>query len=118
MVSLPIALIIAFTFMFGFVSTHQRHAKNFRGASQTYLLVLNTSALIGSLIGLGLLVFYGYATAWYWPFALFAIASLAGGLLFGLFDKIVGQLVMSMTGFIGWPVCAVFVYLTVNGITK
>lgn len=118
MASLPITLIIAFTCMFGFVNTHQRHAKNFHGASQTYLLALNISVLLGSLVGLGLLIFYGYVTAWYWPFALFAIASLGGGLLFGLFDNLVGQLGMSMAAFIGWPACAVFTYLVVNGLTK
>ena len=63
--SLPISLIAAWVIFFGFVNTHQRHAMNFRGASQGYHHALQASVLLGSLVGLGLLVYYFMQVAWY-----------------------------------------------------
>ncbi len=69
--SIPISLIIAWIIFFGFLNTHQRHAKDFRGSSQNYLLTLNASVLLGRLVTIGLLVYYFMQVAWYWPIALF-----------------------------------------------
>jgi len=114
--SLPLSLIAAWVIFFGFVNTHQRHAMNFRGASQGYLLALQASVLLGSLVGLGLLVYYFMQVAWYWPIVLFAAGSLAGGLLFGLLDAKIGQLSMSMLAFVGWPASAAWAYLIIHDI--
>jgi len=114
--SMPLTLVAAWVVFFGFVNTHQRHAMHFRGASQGYLLGLQASVLLGSLVGLGLLGYYFMQVAWYWPIALFAVGSLVGGLLFGVLDVKIGQLAMSMIAFVGWPASAVWAFLIIHGL--
>lgn len=114
--SMPLSLVVAWIFLFGFVNTHQRHAMHFRGASQGYLLALQASMLLGSLVGLGLLGYYFMQVAWYWPIVLFAVGSLVGGLLFGVLDVKIGQLAMSMIAFVGWPASAVWGFSIIHGL--
>lgn len=112
--SMPLSLVIAYLAFFGFLNTHQRHSSRFEGASQIYHLALNISLLIGVLVGLGLLIYYGYLTAWYWPIVLFLTGSLIGGLIFGLFDVTLGLLIMSLVSFPGWPISAYIMYRIIN----
>ena len=114
--SMPLSLIVAWVVFFGFVNTHQRHAMHFRGESQGYLLALQASVLLGTLAGLGLLIYYFMQVAWYWPIVLFAVGSLVGGLLFGVLDVKIGQLAMSMLAFVGWPASAVWASLIIHDI--
>ena len=114
--SMPLSLVAAWVLFFGFVNTHQRHAMNFRGASQGYLLALQASLLLGTLVGIGLLIYYFVQVAWYWPIALFAVGSLIGGLLFGALDAKLGQLGMSMLAFLGWPASALWGFFVVQGL--
>ena len=85
--SLPISLIISWILFFGFLNTHQRHAAHFKGASKGYHIALQISVILGSLVGLGLLVYYFLQITWYWPIVLFVIGSLISGLFFGLLDN-------------------------------
>ena len=114
--SLPLQLIVAWVLLFGFINTHQRHASSFRGASQGYHFALQASVLVGTVAGFGLLIYYFIQVSWYWPLVLFAVGSLAGGLIFGVLDAKVGQLIMSTSAFIGWPVAAVWAYVAIRGI--
>ena len=111
---LPLTLIFAFIAFFGFLNTHQRHARNFQGVSQAYYLALILSVSIGSIVGLGLLIYYGIKTAWYWPVLLFIVGSLIGGFPFGWLDAVVGLLGMSLLSFIGWPIAAYIMYRIVS----
>ncbi len=77
--SMPLSLIIAWVVFFGFVNTHQRHTMRFRGESQGYLLALQASVLLGSLVGLGLLGYYFTQVAWYWPIHCLRLAAWQGG---------------------------------------
>jgi len=108
--SMPLSLVIAYLAFFGFLNTHQRHSSRFEGASQIYHLALNISLFLGVLVGLGLLIYYGYLTTWYWPIVLFLIGSLIGGLIFGLLDVSFGLLIMSLVSFPGWPISAYIMY--------
>ena len=113
---IPFFLIIAWIVFFGSVNTHQRHDRDFRGASQGYHLALKVSHILGTLVGLGLIIYYFMQVAWYWPFALFAVGILLAGLLFGLLDRIIGALGMSMLAFIAWPVAAVWAFIIIHGL--
>jgi hypothetical protein len=113
--SLSFSVIIAFTFFYGFVNTHERHSSQFQGASQTYLMALNLSVIAGIIIGLGLLIFYGIQTAWYWPIVLFIVGNILSGVLFALLDNIVG-IFLSPLGFVGWPIFAYWFYRIISGL--
>ena len=108
--AIPLSLFIAYIAFFGFLNTHQRHSARYAGASETYRLALNISLLLGILVGLWLLVYYGSLTAWYWPIVLFLIGSLMGGVIFGLLEIALGMLPLSLAGFIGWPISAYIMY--------
>lgn len=90
--------------------------KNFRGASQFFALALNASALAGMFTGLAYLVYYGWAVVWWAPIAIFVIG-LAASMLGFIIERIVGPLALSVGGFIGWPVCAYFMFSYVPAAT-
>lgn len=114
--SMPLSLVVAWIIFFGFVNTHQRHATHFRGESQGYLLGLQVSALLGSVVGLGLLGYYFMHVAWYWPMLLFAVGSFASGLVFGVLDVKLGPLTMSTMAFIGWPASSVWAFFIIRAL--
>lgn len=114
--SIPLPLMISWVLFFGFVNTHQRHAMRFQGASQGYLLALYASVTLGSLVGLGLLVYYFIQVSWYWPLVLFVGGSLVGGLFFGFLDVKIGMLEMSLVSFIGWPISVIWAFFIIRGL--
>ncbi|MBD3343041.1 MAG: hypothetical protein GF353_28345 [Candidatus Lokiarchaeota archaeon] len=114
--SMPLSLIISWLLFFGFLNTHQRHAKNFQGASRGYLLALQVSIFLGSLVGLGLLVYYFIQVSWYWPLVLFVVGSLIGGFFFGFLDIKIGTLGMSFISFLGWPASAIWIFFIIRGL--
>lgn len=114
--SMPFVLVIAWVVFFGFVNTHQRHAAQFRGESQTYRLVLRASVTIGSLVGLALMGYYFTQVAWYWPIVLFVVGSVVGGLLFGVLDIKIGLPGMSLLAFVGWPASAGWALIIIGGL--
>jgi hypothetical protein len=76
---------------------------------------MKLSEIIGTLVGLGLLIYYGYVTTWYWPIALFLVGSILSGLMFGILDMVFGTLLMGFGSFVGWPVAAAAMYVIING---
>lgn len=114
--SFPLTLVVAWILLFGFVNTHQRHASRFRGSSPHFQLALLASTVLGTLVAIGLLVFYFTRVAWYLPLALFAVGSILGAALFGILDKTVGQLPLSLLGFIAWPASAVWAFYVIRAI--
>jgi len=114
--SMPLPLIISWLLFFGFLNTHQRHARHFQGASQGYLLALQASVILGSLVGLGLLVYYFIQVSWYWPLVLFVVGSLIGGIFFGFLDVKIGTLGMSVVSFLGWPASAIWTFFIIRGL--
>ena len=108
---------IAFYCVFGiFVFYQQLHVKNFQGASQSFALALNISAFAGMLTGLAYLLYYGGSVVWWAPIIIFVIGFLASLLGF-LIERVVGPLALSVGGFIGWPVCAYFMFSYVPSAT-
>ncbi len=101
---------IAFYCLFGiFVFYQQLHAKNFRGASQSFALALNISAFAGMFTGVAYLLYYGWSVIWWAPIAIFVIGLVALMLGF-LVERVVGALALSVGGFIGSPICAYFMF--------
>ena len=92
-----------------FVFYQQLHVKNFRGSSQGFALAHNISALLGLLTGLAYLTYYGWHVVWWAPILIFVIGILASMLGF-LVERIVGSMTISTVAFIGWPICAYFMF--------
>jgi len=101
---------IGFYCLFGvFLFYQQLHGRNFRGGSAAFGLALNASAAIGTVVGLFYLVYYGWNVAWWAAIVIFFVgvaAAMAGFVV----EKAVGALAISMAGFVGWPVCAYFMF--------
>ena len=114
--SLPWVLILAWAVFFGFVATHQRHAGNFKGSSQIFLLALNLSAVLGFGTAIGLLIYYFVRVAWYWPIILFVVGSLLAGAIASILHRALGSLTVSLLAFVGWPAAAVWVAFIVRGL--
>lgn len=92
-----------------FVFYQQLHIKNFHGASQMMLLALNLSAAGGVLTGLAYLIYYGWSVVWWAPVIIFVLGLIAS--IFGFFaERLVGSLALSLIAFVGWPVCAFFMF--------
>lgn len=123
--AMPLSLVVAFIVLGGLVNTHLRHASGFRGSSRDVQLGLTVSAVAGSAVGFGLLVYYGVQTAWYWPVVMFGVSAVVGGSLFGLLDGLAGrvagadsgELLMSLVAF-GWPAAAVWVYFIIRSLHR
>ena len=102
---------VAFYSAFGIFAFYQQlHGKNFRGESQVFSLALNISAFASMLTGVAYLVYYGWSVVWWAPIVIFVIGLLAAGVLGFLLERLVGALALSLGGFIGWPVCAYFMF--------
>lgn len=101
---------IGFYCFFGiFVFYQQLHIKNFRGSSQGFVLALNISSILGMLTGVAYLIYYGWQVVWWAPIVIFVIGILAAMLGF-LIERIVGSMALSTSAFIGWPICAYFMF--------
>ena len=101
---------IAFYCVFGiFVFYQQLHIKRFRGTNRYFELTLAISAFGGMLTGFAYLLYYGWSVVWWAPIVIFCIGLVASWLGF-LVERIVGSLALSLSGFIGWPVCAYFMF--------
>ncbi|MFC0338263.1 hypothetical protein [Kushneria avicenniae] len=92
-----------------FVFYQRLHIKNFGGSSQAFLVALNISAFTGMLTGLGYLIYYGWSVVWWAPVLIFGLGFLASMLSFFV-ERIFGPLVLSLSAFIGWPVCAFLMF--------
>ncbi len=98
-----------------FVYYQQLHVRDFQGASKVFELVLSLSAFTGMITGLAYLIYYGWTVVWWAPVVIFVI-----GILFTfigiVIDQLLGKFTLSFLGFIGWPVCAYFMFHYVPGV--
>jgi hypothetical protein len=92
--------------LFGvFVFYQQLHLRNFRGSSKGFEIVLSLSAFAGTITGLSYLVYYGWSVAWWAPIPILLVGLLFTGVGV-LIERIFGVFMLSLAGFIGWPLCA------------
>lgn len=101
---------VLFYCLFGiFVYYQQLHVRDFQGASKEFELILSVSAFAGMITGLVYLIYYGWTVVWWAPIVIFVI-----GLLFTfvgvVIEQLLGKFTLSLSGFIGWPICAYFMF--------
>ena len=112
--STHLLLIISWVLFFSFVNITQRNTKHYEHRSRYFFLFLNVSAILSSLVGLGLLAYCLIHISWCWPIVLFVVGSLVGGFFFGYLDVKIGLLTMSLVSFIGWPASAIWVFFIIR----
>jgi len=96
--------------LFGiFVYYQQLHLRDYRGASQTFGLILSISAFTGMITGLVYMVYYGWTVVWWAPIVIF-IVGLLSTFVGVLIESLVGQFTLSFLGFLGWPICAFLMF--------
>ena len=95
-----------------FVFYQQLHLRDFRGASKTFELVLSVFAFSGMIVGLIYLIIYGIKVIWWAPLVVFII-SLAFQFIAFSVERLVGMFSISLIGFIGWPLFAFLMFITI-----
>ena len=96
--------------LFGiFVFYQQLHAKNYRGESQAFGLALAASAFAGTVTGLIYIGYYGWSISWWAAAVVFVLGIVAGTAGLAL-ERLTGPFALSLLGFIGWPICAFFMF--------
>ena len=117
--SLPLPLIGAFTGLVFFSLAQATYSTSFKGEAAGIQAAATLSALLGVVVGLIYLAYYGYSTAWYWPFALLAIGVVSNWLLRSVAVRIADPRNVNMTlgliGFIGWPAAAILAFILTPG---
>jgi hypothetical protein len=92
-----------------FVYYQQIHVRDFRGASKGFELVLILSAFAGIVTGLSYLIYYGWTVVWWVPILIF-VAGMLFTIVGVLIERLLGPFMLSLLGFIGWPLCAVAMF--------
>ena len=113
-ISIPLLLIISWILFFSFVNITQCNAKHFEYRSRYYFLFFNVSAILCSLVGLGLLAYCLIHLSWYWPIAIFVGGIMVGGFFFDFLDGKIGLLTTSLVSLIGWPSSAIWVFFIIR----
>ncbi len=113
---LPTSLLISYSVFSLFEYYQTLHARTFRGSSQSFGLLLNLSAFLGMVFGLGFLLYYGYAVKWYLPVVLLAVSLIVDLLFFMLVEAQVGwyyfPLVLSLLAFVVLPTSGFFMIMS------
>ena len=105
---------VLFYMFFGiFVYYQQLHVRDFQGASQVLYLLLALSAFAGILTGLAYLLVYGWVVVWWAPVLIFLISVVVGTMVGVLFESMVGKHALSFLGFVGWPLCAYWMFQSI-----
>ena len=112
---IPWDVVIAFALFSVFVFYQQLHLKNFRGESRAAEVVLSISCFLGIATGIVFLVCYGLRLGWLSPLLLFGISFVSKLVVIALEVLFASRasrdnIVLSMLGFIGWPICAFLMF--------
>ena len=105
---------VLFYMFFGiFVYYQQLHVRDFQGASQLLYLLLTISAFAGMLTGLAYLLVYGWTVVWWAPVLIFLISIVVGTTVGAVIESTVGKHTLSLLGFVGWPLCAYWMFKSI-----
>ncbi len=108
---IPVSLIISYAVFSFFLFYQQLHLKNFRGASKAFGAALGIFVSVGTVYGLGFLIYWGYKISWFQAGILFAI-SLAIMLIWFPIEAKLGlrnsYFTFSLMGFAALPVSGYF----------
>jgi hypothetical protein len=99
--------VLYFVLFWTFINYQHKHLQNFNGRSVIVEFLLSIYTIVGMIVSLIFLAYYGIMVVWWAPFVLFIIGII--GMSFMVFIKrIIGLEVLSILGFL---ICPVFAYL-------
>ena len=110
--AMPWAVVIPYCLLSMFLYYQKLHAQHFRGASQTFWYILVFTGFIGMVTGIVFLIYYGFKVAWWAPLLLFVLG-IGFQMLSTFFEDLIGMFAISMLGFVGWPICAILMFISV-----
>ncbi len=100
--------LLFYCFFCVFVYYQQQYLRNFRGGTQLLGSLISISVGLAVVTSLIYLIYYGWHVVWWVPIIIFFV-----GFVFSLISMIaepyIGS-VVSMLGFLGWPICAYFMF--------
>jgi hypothetical protein len=101
---------IAFSLLCVFMYYQMSHMKVLQKDKGAIYYLLWVSTMLGTLTGLGFLVYYGLTVAWHAPMVILMAG--VGVVFLGEFlEKVVPPVIVSYLGFIGWPICAYLMFI-------
>lgn len=93
-----------------FLFYQKLHLRNFRGSSQSFEFLLGISALLGTITGIAFIIYFGVETSWVGASVLFLGGMAVAGILGPFIERLLGGLALSLAAFVGWPICAFFLF--------
>jgi hypothetical protein len=112
--NMPPLLIITWSLFTIFAFYQKLHIRDFRGASQGFLLMLNLSAFGAMIFAVIFLIYYGITVKWFLPIILLIIGLVIKFVWFAIEAQLKKEWIpyfFSILGFIGWPICAVIMII-------
>lgn len=111
---MPLSLIISWVTFFSFLFTHIEKSGDFRQGE--WHKAIQSSALLGILVGISLLGYYFTQVNWYWPIILIIVGYAV--VFFGqiLLGDLFTSLYFIMLAFIGWPAAAIWTFFIIRGL--
>lgn len=93
-----------------FLSVQVLHATDFRGYGKGAQLALNLSIALAAVTALAYLIYYGIVGTWWLPLILFVLGIIALSMGRNIRSIFSNWWILSLLGFIGWPVCAYMMF--------
>ena len=97
-----------------FLASQSFHASMPQHIGTALVWPLHISVILGIITGLIYLVYYGVIVVWWAPILILVIGWSCVGLFIPFRSK--GLLALSLLGFLGWPVCAYLMFVTIPNV--
>ena len=109
---IPFRLVILFGFFGLFLFYQSQHHSSGSVPSGNPEYVIGISIMSGALCNIIFLLYLGYRTVWWSP--LLILVLFVPFLFIGvILERIIGRVWLAVLGFVGWPICAYFMFANV-----
>ncbi len=114
LIEFPVNVVIIYSIFSLFQFYQALHIKNFRGSSQTFLLVLNVFAFFGMLFTYGFPIYFAFLSEWYWVLVLFGLSFMLKNLFFAVEVRIKKPELTTYLSIAGFAVLPASAFILIN----
>lgn len=107
---MPIHIVVVLILYFAALNVQCQHINTYDDNDIWYAVAMTWSLLLGLLVGLVSLLYYGYKDDWGEPLVMILLGSFGGAVLFAIIDKAGGVKKVSLSCFFIWPICAYLMF--------